>query len=338
VTSVAAVSAELPSSPGFQVRMMLPAPALRAAGLRVEPFTVGERRLALGARRALRRRLAASDHEVAWLYRRADLFPTLALESVAARGRRLVYDVDDAIWLDGRPETGTHPLARLKGSARKVRLLAERADQVVAANANLAEHLGRFSDAVTVIPSLVDTPAIPAREHSDSPSLVVGWIGSPWTAPFLSRLRAPLARAAAELRDVDLTLLTVGGSTAPIPGVRQEARAWSAAAQRDALERIDVGVMPLPDTAWNRGKSAYKALLYMAAGLPVVADDVGVAHEAVDGGGRLVRSERDWVEALVVLLRDRELRERLGRAGRERVERDYSLERWAPELARILRG
>jgi glycosyltransferase involved in cell wall biosynthesis len=299
-------------------------------------------RLALAARRRMSERLdaRAGEFDVALVYRRADLLPGIALERRAAGGHRLVYDVDDAIWLESRRDSGTHPLAGLKGSRRKVRLLAERADHVIAGSPILAEHLGSFTSAISVIPSLVDPSAIPLRGHADSQRLVLGWIGSESTARFVDGIAPVLERVAAACPDLELTLLTVGGSTRPVPGLRHESRPWSEAAQLDALARMDVGLMPLPDTPWNRGKCAYKALQYMAAGVPVVADDVGIARAVVGDGaaGYAITGASAWIDATTALLRDRALRERLGRAGRERVERDYSVERWAPELERILRG
>jgi glycosyltransferase involved in cell wall biosynthesis len=353
---VAAISAELPWSPSLRVRTVLPAAALARHGVQVAPLLLFEedeaRRfeagspatkaaLALGARRRLRRRIDRADAGTALVHRRADLLPSLALERAAARGGRLVYDVDDAIWLDARhgSGSGSHPLAFLKGSARKVRWLAGNADAVIAGNALLAEHLEGLGAAVTVIPSLVDTDGIAPRRHADAPELVLGWVGSRSTAPFLAAVGPALSRVAAALPGVRLRLLVVGGSADPVPGVELEAVPWSEAAQADALARMDVGLMPLPDTPWTRGKCAYKALQYMAAGVPVVADDVGIANTVVgDTAGYVVGTPEDWADALLAVLQDPALRERLGRAGRERVQRDFSLERWAPVLADVLRG
>jgi glycosyltransferase involved in cell wall biosynthesis len=354
-TRVTAVSAELPWSPSLQVRVVGPGPALEAHGVALSVLTLLTRsaarryeagglalraRLAIPARRELRRALARpdDDFDACLVHRRADLLPSLSLERAAADGRRLVYDVDDAIWLDARRDTGAHLLAPLQGSARKAAWLASRADHVIAGNAVLAEHLSRFSRTVSVIPSLVDTDRVPVRQHADAGELVVGWIGSRSTAPFLEGVRDVLERVRATLPAGRLRLLTVGGAMDRLPGIACEAHPWSARAQANALARIDVGVMPLPDTAWNRGKCAYKALQCMAAGIPVVADDVGVAGTVVGDAGRVVRGQPAWVEALVELLRDRALRERLGRRGRARVERDFSLARWAPGLAAVLRG
>ena len=153
---------------------------------------------ALQARRGLRRRLSAEGDEldVALVQRQVDLLPSLGLERRVADGRRLVLDVDDAIWLDSSREAGGHRLARLKGTGRKLRWLAERADAVVAGNELLADWLGRYSSSVVVVPSLVEHREIPVRDHEARERVTIGWIGSPSTAPALERLVEPLRRLA----------------------------------------------------------------------------------------------------------------------------------------------
>ncbi|HEX3318914.1 MAG TPA: hypothetical protein VHR88_12895 [Solirubrobacteraceae bacterium] len=167
------------------------------------------------------------------------------------RGRRLVYDVDDAIWNDA-VRAGGHPLAVLKGSRRKARWLAARADHVIAATPLLAEWLGRYAAQVTVIPSLVDTDALPPRAHSQAAALTVGWIGSPTTARYLAAVREPLRHLARSLPDRTVVIDVTGGAVAPIDGVQVDCRAWSPEAERAALERMDVGIMPMPDVSWTR--------------------------------------------------------------------------------------
>ena len=114
---------------------------------------------------------------------------------------------------------------------------------------------------------------------------------------------------------------------------------WSVRSESEALKQIDVGLMPMPDNAWTRGKSAYKALQYMSAGIPVVGDDVGLASSVIEPGnaGFVVHSEDEWVDALLTLAADTRLRTRLGAHGRKRVETHFSLMRWASVVADILR-
>jgi glycosyltransferase involved in cell wall biosynthesis len=301
----------------------------------------GERlRILLGARRRFLRSLPqeGADPAVVMIQRQVDMLPSMRLERAAAAGRRLVLDVDDAVWTT-RGAHG-HPLAFLKCSGHKLRVLAGRADQVIAGNEVLAEWLSRHSDNVAIVPSLVDPIAVPIRVHREGPRLRLGWIGSPASAPHLHSLADALARAQRALPELELELLVVGGPAPVIEQVRTIAWPWDERREADALSTIDIGLMPLEDTPFARGKCAYKALQYMSAGVPVIADDVGVSATVLGngGGGFVATSRSEWIDALVRLGRDPDLRAMLGRQGRQRVEESYSLKRWAPELARLLTG
>jgi glycosyltransferase involved in cell wall biosynthesis len=354
---VMAVGAQGLTTPGFRARVMLLRPELVRHGVRLEPFplfTQGEVEafsraglrqrgtVVLGARRRLAHRLSRSEgaHSVALIQRQADLFPSLGLERRVAAGRRLIWDVDDAIWLDATRAAGGHRLAALKGTPRKVRWLASRADHILAANAFLADFLSRYSSRITIVPSVVEAREVEPRRHEDGADLVLGWIGSSTTAPYLRPLEHAISRVSRELSDRSLRLLIVGGTMPSKKGFVVESVPWSLAGELEALKRIDVGLMPMPDNAWTRGKSAYKALQYMSAGIPVVGDDVGVASSVIDPGrgGFVVCNEDEWVETLVRLARDAPLRARLGKHGRQRVEKDFSVTRWAPVVTKILRG
>ena len=117
-----------------------------------------------------------------------------------------------------------------------------------------------------------------------------------------------------------------------------EERAWSPSTEHEVLAETDIGLMPLDDTPWSRGKCAYKALQYMASGIPPVVDDVGISADVVSGAGYVASNPEQWLEALLALAEDAGLRGRLGEAGRRRVEGEFSLERWVPTMATILRG
>ena len=353
MTEVVGVSATPSTAPSFRVRLLLPREGLAAQGVRLEPLSlfppdgIDTRNLLrtrtgrlLGARRRLTRELRTSGAEAAMISRRADLLPSLSLERRAIAGRRLVYDVDDAIWLDDRKEAQGHSLARLKGSARKAAWLAERAQTVTAGNSVLAEWLSRFSRSVVIIPSLVETRRIPARRHEESEEIVIGWIGSRTTAPYLDAVRGALAVAARALTPARLRLVVVGGEPEAFPGVALETHRWSEAAELAALQRMDIGIMPLPDNQWTRGKCGYKAIQYMAAGVPVIADDVGITKALLGGesAGIVPHGSRGWADAVVELASSLHARQALGSAGRRRAESEYSVVRWGPVLSRILQG
>lgn len=342
-------------SPSFAVRVLLLRQELEAHGVFLQPhplFDQGSlaefyraplnRRLALlvRARRRVARRLRALPFgtSVALVQRQADFLPVLTLERLAASGRRLVWDVDDAIWYDHTRYAGGHRLAFIKGTKRKVRWLAAHADHVIAANRVLASQFEDRTDRVTVIPSLVETRGVALRQHADRRELVLGWIGSHTTLRYVERVRPILQRLTRELQDRSIRLLVVGGVLQEIPGVAVESQPWSVEGERSALSRMDVGLLPMPDNVWTRGKSSYKALKYMAAGVPVVGDDVGVVREAIGPGGVVVNHNDHWIAALTMLGRDATERARLGRLGRDHVDRHFSVRRWAPEIASILRG
>jgi glycosyltransferase involved in cell wall biosynthesis len=349
---VIATACQEASEPAFRVRLALPRRGLAAHHVALELLplfhpgqsrqfrsagAVGKARILAGARRRLAADLreAGEGASTVVVQRHVDFTPSLALERAAVANRRLVYDVDDAIWLTGR-QTGGHPLGALKGVARKVRWLAERADHTIAGNEILAEHLSRYSDEVTVVPSLVDPDACALRAHEQGEALTLGWVGSPTTALYLRGIAPVLERFAKGSRR-PVRLVVVGGSAPPIAGVGVEERPWSPEAEREALAEMDIGLMPLDDTPWSRGKCAYKALQYMAAGIPPVADDVGIVADTVGGGGYVVSGPEQWLEALGALADDPALRTRMGEAGRRRVEEEFSPRRWLPTIAAILR-
>lgn len=348
-----ATSCHGPTDPSFRVRLELPGRALVAHDVALELFplfsadqagrfrsvgAVAKARILATARRRLMRELRAvgEGSSAVIVQRQVDLAPSLALERAAAMNRRLIYDVDDAIWLTGR-QAGGHPLSALKGAGRKVRWLAERAEHVIAGNEILAEHLATYNESVTVVPSLVDPSAYALRRHEQAEEVTLGWIGSATTAPYLGGIATVLERFSKQ-SPRPVRLVVVGGSAPRVAGARVEERAWSPEAEREALAEMDIGLMPLDDTPWTRGKCAYKALQYMASGIPPIVDDIGISADTVSGAGYVAPGAEQWLEALHALADDPGLRARLGEVGRRRIEDDFSFGRWLPTLAAILQG
>src|ERR1041384_5247485 len=226
---VAAVGPRSTAAPSFAVRVRGPARALRPRGNEIKPLTLFDEaeeqvfrdgspqqkwRTVFSARKRLAAQLASLGPETTTtlIQRQADVFASLDLERRAVSGRRLVYDVDDAIWLDGPAANGS-AFAFIKGSRRKVKWLARRADHVLAGNDYLAEHLSRFSEKVTVVPSLVDIDDYPLRRHEDRDVLTVGWIGSRTTTPYLQDIARTFSRLGDALAPRRVRLLTVGAGS-----------------------------------------------------------------------------------------------------------------------------
>jgi glycosyltransferase involved in cell wall biosynthesis len=244
--------------------------------------------------------------------------------------RPLVLDVDDAIWL--MPPFGRAAAAKL----------ARRADVVIAGNAHIAEWLSPHARDLRVVPTAVDTRGLPLRSGRDESRgrLLLGWIGTGWNLRYLAGIATALGRF---LSVHDAELLVVADRPPPLSGLPQDKlrfRRWSVAAEASFFAEVEIGLVPLVDDEWARGKCALKMLQCMACGVPVVASPVGVAREVLahDGVGFAAESDDDWYTALEILLRNREERRRLGLAGRALVERQFSVEVVAPKLAAVFRS
>jgi glycosyltransferase involved in cell wall biosynthesis len=191
-----------------------------------------------------------------------------------------------------------------------------------------------------VIPTAVDTDyfvprANRSRDTAGPPT--VGWVGSPTTFPYLKALAPTLRDVAAEHPFV----LTVSGAGEPVvfPGVAVTELPWSLADEVSLFNRLDIGVYPLKDDDWARGKCGFKAIQCMACGVPVVAQAVGVNRDIIRDGenGFLASTPDEWRQKLGRLLTDAALRERFTVAGRRTIEERYSLRVVAPRLEAVMR-
>lgn len=235
-----------------------------------------------------------------------------------------IYDFDDAFFLKYR--SGRY--ACLKSLlSKKFDFMMSAAVAVSAGNTGLAAHARRFNSNVTVLPSVVDTdqlrPAEPPPAERSSGPFTVGWIGSPSTAPYLELLVEPLQQLA---RERPVRLLVVGGSAPAITGVEVIEQPWSLEQEVPLIQQFDVGVMPLPNAPWTRGKCAYKLIQCMACGIPVVASRVGANVQAVPPEcGFLATTTDEWISAFRKLSSDSTLSLKMGKAARNHVMLHYSL-------------
>lgn len=279
-----------------------------------------------------------SDYDLVFLYREAiPLGPPIVEWLIARRGVPIVYDFDDAIFLPNVSEANK-AIAFLKNPGRVAQIL-RRSTRVVVGNDFLAQFARKHNPSVTVIPTPVDTGRFVPREDVPAESgrdLVVGWIGSPTTFPYLQALADTLRRVAGQHRFT----LKVSGAGQPVhfPGVTVTEVPWTMAGEVGLFNTCDIGVYPLTDDEWSRGKCGFKAIQCMACGVPVVAAAVGVNREIITDGvdSFLASTPDEWVEKLGRLLSDSALRKRMASAGRRTIEARYSLRVMAPQLTRIL--
>jgi glycosyltransferase involved in cell wall biosynthesis len=244
-----------------------------------------------------------------------------------------IYDLDDANYLLYRYKG---PTPRLPFMAHKIDGLIRGAETVLAGSETLAAYTRGLNGVTKVLPSVVDTERYRVAPQSSKDHVVIGWIGSPTTAHYLDALANPLARLALHAK---IRLRVVGGTAPVIPGVITEEVSWSEWDEVRLIQSFDVGIMPLHDDLWSRGKCAFKLIQCMACGVPVVASPVGANCEVITADcGFLASDDSDWFQALRTLVSDESLRRSMGQAGRERVERHYSLAVAAPQLAAVLLG
>lgn len=270
----------------------------------------------------LRDIVAARRHDVVFVSR--ETYPLgypFVERALSAIGVPYVFDFDDSIFLPNASSANRFA-TRLK-YAGKTRKSVELAALVIAGNDYLAEWARPINPNVRVIPTTIDTDAYraPERRPRGGP-LTIGWTGSRTTVGYLEEL-APLL---AELqREHGVRLRVIGDPEFTIEGADVEALPWREQTELEDLEPIDIGLMPLTDDRWSRGKCGLKALQYMALGIPTVMSPVAVNRTiAEDGAALLASSPTEWREALTRLIQDPEMRVGLGDRGRRRVEQRYS--------------
>ncbi|MCE5271892.1 glycosyltransferase family 4 protein [bacterium] len=249
-------------------------------------------------------------------------------------GRRYVYDFDDALFLPNVADSN-RLFGRLKCPG-KVASIVRLSSIVLAGNEYLAEYARRAGACtVHVAPTVVDTGVFRPRETGAERQgpLVIGWIGSPTTVRYLEPLR-PLMRSLLARYPGRVEFRVVGASLPgePLPGL--SCRPWSLESEVRDLQEFDIGLMPMPEDEWTRGKCAFKAIEYMSVGIPAVCSPVGMNLSLIEDGvdGFLPQDPMQWETTLARLIEDPELRGRIGGRARAKVERFYSVERVFPLL------
>ncbi|ABC24599.1 Glycosyl transferase, group 1 (plasmid) [Rhodospirillum rubrum ATCC 11170] len=275
----------------------------------------------------------AGDYDLIWLEKEFLPWIPHLLEWGAFARTPYVVDFDDAWFLRYQ----NHPLALVRWLlGRKFNGTIRKAACVIAGNATLETWaLSLGARRVVQIPTVVDTTRYKISPVTQAP-FTIGWVGTPVTAAYLALVHDALRQLCAQ-GGVRLRVIGVPGFR--LEGVDVEALPWSEETEADLLSDIHVGIMPLPDGPWERGKCGYKLIQYMAAGRPVVASPVGANVDIVSPGktGFLATTTEEWVRALDCLKNDLGQREQMGLLAREEVEESYSLESQIKKLSDILK-
>jgi glycosyltransferase involved in cell wall biosynthesis len=272
--------------------------------------------------------------DLVWIEKEALPWLPVWFERLLLRGKPYVLDFDDAIFHN----YDLHRTAWVRHVyGQRIDRLMESARLVIAGNRYLADRAAAAgAQCVKVIPTVVDLARyVPKSTYFNAQKPRIVWIGSPSTVQYLLDLAEPLGALA---KRQPFTLRVIGGGALTMASVDVEALPWSDETEATLIAECDIGIMPLRDTPWEQGKCAYKLIQYMACGLPTVASPIGANREVVVEGktGLFADTPSAWLETLERLLCDAALRQRLGQAGRVRVEAEYCLQQTAPRLVRIL--
>ena len=286
--------------------------------------------------RRIRTLMQVRRFDMAWIQKEALPWFPAWLERWMLYKVPYVLDYDDATFHN----YDRHPSAWVRFLyGRRIDHLMRDARLVVTGNECLA-HRARTSGAplVEIVPSVIDLFRYSVRRDlRPSPHVLrIVWIGSPSTVSYFALLRNSLAELSQQFT---YELWIIGGNKIDLPGVDVKYREWAEDSEVSLIQACDIGVMPLLDSPWERGKCGFKLIQYMACGKPVVASPVGINTQLVEQGvnGYLAESSQEWVQALAALMADADLRQRMGAAGRAKVEHDYTIQVNAPRLVAMLR-
>lgn len=348
---LAIVPAIYDTSPGQRFRIEQWEPLLKKKGVEItySPFETPELRQILYQngqtikkiktvlKNMNRRRLeldSIDEYNLVYVFREAALLgPAWFEKKIARSGKPMIFDFDDAVFVAYRSPSNGY-LSYLK-FPQKTGEICRLSAHIMAGNQYLADYAGEFNKKITIIPTTIDTDKYQVVEKIESNEVItIGWSGSFSTVQHLDTIREVFQELA---KTEKFRLCVIGTPDYKISGVEVESLAWKSETEIEDLGKIDIGVMPLPDDQWSKGKCGLKALQYMALGIPTICSPVGVNSTIIQDGenGFIADGKNEWLEKLKKLLHSYSLRQKLGLAGRKTVEEKYSAKSQAPRVFEI---
>ncbi len=253
---------------------------------------------------------------------------------VCKLAKKIIYDIDDLVFLKhdiAEPWYALH----IKGR-NKPAYMMKKANHVITCTPFLDEYAKQFNNNTTDISSTINTDTYtPVNNYANTKKIIVGWSGSHSTVRMLLTIAPALQSLAKTLQ---YKLLVMGSKDVEIEGVDIEAIEWTEENEIKTLQKMDIGLYPLPNEEWVKGKSGLKALQYMALGIPTVATNIGCNPRVIENNvsGFLVNSPEEWIQKITMLANNPELRKTIGLASRERVEKMYSIKANEPLYLKII--
>jgi glycosyltransferase involved in cell wall biosynthesis len=339
------------TSPGQRFRIEQWEPQLKEKGVEItySPFETEELRRVLHQGGSTSQKLRAvvknmrrrwteldsvRDFDLVYVFREAALMgPAWFERKIARSGVPMIFDFDDAVFVSYKsPSNGYLSYLKFAGKTAEIVRLSS---HVMAGNPYLADYSGKFNKNVTIIPTTIDTDKyLPVPKKGSKGTLTIGWSGSFSTIQHLDTVRDVIQELS---REESIRLRVIGTPTYDIPGVEVDTLQWRSETETQDLSPIDIGIMPLPDDQWSKGKCGLKALQYMALGIPTICSPVGVNSIIIQDGvnGLLADAKEEWIEKLKLLIHSSEVRKRIGDAGRRTVEEKYSSRVQVPRVFEI---
>jgi glycosyltransferase involved in cell wall biosynthesis len=268
----------------------------------------------------------AHQYDIIFIFREAFFTGSILFEKLLKRsGAKIIFDFDDAIW-NFDVSDANRKLSFLKNPEKTSKIIGM-ADFIFAGNQYLADYAGRYNENVVIIPTTIDTDEyVPGPSRTGYP-ICIGWSGSMTTISHFKTALPVLRRIKRKFGD-QVTFKVVGDGSFTDEELSIQGVAWSKQDELKELRSMDIGIMPLPDDQWSKGKCGLKGLQYMALEIATVMSPVGVNADIIRDGenGMLAVTEDEWVEKLSQLIVDSELRKRLGKAGRKTVVERFSVQ------------
>ena len=237
--------------------------------------------------------------------------------------KKVIYDIDDMVF---QLTTSPHNrIASFLKSRERYFFLIKKSDHCITCTPELDKIASKFNRNTTDISSTINTETyLPVNDYKNKKEIIIGWTGSHSTVPYLNLLDEVFKFLSTKY---NFKLLVMGTSNFKIEGVNVETVEWQCEKEISTLQRMDIGVYPLPDNEWIKGKSGLKAIQYMAIGLPVVASNLGCNNRVIENNisGLLVNNKKEWIESLSRLIENNQLRKFLGKNAREKVENYFSV-------------
>lgn len=239
--------------------------------------------------------------------------------------KKIVFDFDDAIYATHQTLENSTNFRKKQKNKDNFQKIVSMADLVVLENKYTKQYVDQYNSNILMITGPIDTVRYFPGEKQKNENVVIGWIGSPPNTSYLELLYPILERLSKEYPSI--LFKTIGAAPIELSNVKLKQVVWNLDTELTELQEFDIGIMPLPDDEWSRGKGGYKLLQYMALGIPSVVSPVGINVEMIEAGknGFLAKDEVEWYEKLALLINDAKKRKVMGLNARETAERKYSL-------------